>query len=123
ITFLQTFDRAVAEPNCTRRSSATVVSQALAMLNSRFANATAERFAARLMREAPAGREDRIRRAFLISYSRLPGETDQSRISGFLASQTARYREGGASEPEAAMSALVDFCQVLLASNEFLYVR
>src|SRR5262249_53139655 len=91
ITFLQTFDRAIAAPNGTRRASATVVSRALAMLNSRFVNATAERFAARLVREVPAGADERIRRAFLIAYIRLPGETELSSINGFLASQTARY--------------------------------
>src|SRR5262249_6463467 len=65
ITFLQTFDRAVAEPNCVRRSSATVVSQALAMLNGRFALAMAERFAGRLVAEVTAGAADQIRRAYL----------------------------------------------------------
>jgi predicted ATPase len=123
ITFLQTFDRAGMEPNCIRRSSAAVVSQSLAMLNSRFANAMAERFANRVAREATAGTDDQIRRAYLIVCNRLPTETETTQIGGFLASQATRYREAGADTTTAATSALVDFCQVLLASNEFLYVR
>ncbi len=123
ITFLQTFDRAAAEPNCVRRSSATVVSQALAMLNSRFVNAMAERFAGRITRESPSGAGDQIRRAYLVALNRLPTADEVGEATGFLSAQATRYRDAGKTETEAATAALTDFCQVLLASNEFLYVR
>ena len=60
ITFLQTFDQATAEPNCIRRSSATLVSQALAMLNSRFVNAMADRFAELIWAESGMSVERRF---------------------------------------------------------------
>jgi hypothetical protein len=123
IAFLQTFDQATAEPNCIQRSSATLVSQALVMLNSRFANAMADRFAELIWAEAGMSVERRIRRAYLIAYGRLPAESEAERAYRFLASQTTRYRNAGAADGPAAMSALSDYCQVLLSSNEFLYVR
>jgi hypothetical protein len=123
ITFLQTFDRAGMEPNCIRRSSAAVVSQSLAMLNSRFANAMAERFAGRIALEATAGVDDQIRCAYFIACNRPPTETEFTQVGRFLTSQATRYRYAGADVQAAATSALIDFCQVLLASNEFLYLR
>ena len=122
ITFLQTFDRAGMEPNCIRRSPAAVVSQSLAMLNGRFANAVAERFADRVATEASAS-DDQIRIAWLIACNRLPAESEVTLFNAFLISQAARYRDGGADASAATTSALIDFCQVLLASNEFLYLR
>ena len=123
ITFLQTFDQATAEPNCIRRSSATVVSQSLAMLNSRFANAVSGRFARRVAAEAGVAIADHVRLTFLIAYSREITKAELTESLGFVDSQTARYLAAGSADGIAAESALIDFCQALLASNEFLYVR
>jgi len=93
------------------------------MLNSRFANAIAMRFARRITSEAGAAVSDRVRMAFLIAYSREATESELTESQGFVESQTVRYREAGLRDDAAAESALIDFCQALLASNEFLYVR
>jgi len=123
ITFLQTFDQATAEPSCIRRSAATVVSQSLAMLNSRFANVVAMRFARRVASESGATVADRIRLAFFIAYSRETTQAELTEAQAFVESQMARYRAAGSQNDAAAESALIDFCQALLASNEFLYVH
>ena len=93
------------------------------MLNSRFANSMAERFADRIVKPATAGVDDQIRSAYLIACNRLPTESEVKQVGEFLTSQASRYRDAGAAPSAATTSALVDFCQVLLASNEFLYVR
>ena len=63
LTLLQAFDQPVIETNCTRRSTSTVSSQALTMLNSDFVTAQAEALAARATREdegEPAARALRL---------------------------------------------------------------
>jgi hypothetical protein len=41
--------------------------------------------------------------------------------AGFLGSQTDSYRAAG--NPQPLEAALVDFCQVLMSLNEFIYVE
>ena len=53
LTLLQVFDQPVMETNCVRRSTSTVSSQALSLLNSEFLIRQAEVFAARVLREEP----------------------------------------------------------------------
>ena len=53
LTLLQVFDQPVMETNCVRRSTSTVSSQALNLLNSEFLIRQAEVFAARVLREEP----------------------------------------------------------------------
>ena len=66
-------------------------------------------------------RDARITRAFLLtSAARRTGmNCDASRR--FLETQPARYP--GQAEPDARRNAWADFCQMLLASNAFLYVE
>ena len=66
---------------------------------------------------------ERLRLAFLIAYGREAAQVELTEAQGFVESQTARYRAAGSADAAAAESALIDFCQALLASNEFLYVR
>jgi len=86
-------------------------------------NAMAERFAGRISRESPAGTGDQIQRAYLVAFNRPPTADEVPEAMEFLSAQAIRYRDAGKTETEAATAALTDFCQVLLASNEFLYVR
>jgi hypothetical protein len=63
----------------------------------------------------------RIDRAFLLVIGRAPTGAERNAAGRFLREQPARYP--GRDAPEALRRAFVDFCQMLLASNAFLYVE
>jgi hypothetical protein len=122
-TLLGLFDTPVMVTNCTRRSASTVPLQSLALLNSEFVRARSRAFAARLEREAgPLGEkkldDERIGMAFLLALGRGPSSAEREASWKFLKAQ----RELFAADPSAASSEWTDFCQMVLASNTFLYV-
>ena len=59
-----------------------------------------------------------LRRAFELAYGRLPKEDEFSAAESFLREQEAAY----AGKTNASESVWTDLCQMLLASNAFLYV-
>ncbi|MFN0195810.1 MAG: PSD1 and planctomycete cytochrome C domain-containing protein [Planctomycetaceae bacterium] len=122
MSFLEAFDLAVPEPNCLARSSTTVVSQSLALLNSEFSVRMGQAFAVRLTREAGAELSDRVRLAFQLTFARKPSATELERSLKFLESQTALRQRESTEKVQSEQLALSDFCRMLLASNEFLYV-
>jgi hypothetical protein len=120
---LKAFDAPEAVATCGRRPTTTVPAQALTLLNDEFVREQATYFAARVQREAGGAVEAQIRRAFVLALGREPdaGEFEQARM--FLAAGRRRYH---ARKPSPAVRpadpALTDFCQVLFALNEFIYV-
>ena len=56
-----------------------------------------------------------------LSISRAPGPDELQAARRFLETQPSRYPT--LAEPERRHRALVDFCQMMLASNAFLYVE
>lgn len=118
LTFLQVFDQAVPEPNCTARSTATVVAQSLTLINGEFAVRMGQEFAARLEQEAGPMPEDRIRQAFRVALVREPDASELARCGEFIRKQSAL--RASANPQEADRSALADFCRMLLATNEFI---
>lgn len=122
-SLLQVFDAPVMETNCTRRVNSTSALQSLAFMNSDFANAQAERFAQRIMQEAPPESNVDLRtvkRAVELAFSRPLREGEPEIMLAFLAKQATRY-------PALAPAALTqkvyaDLCQVLFSANEFVYV-
>ena len=128
-----TFDYTDSSYTIDARPNTMVAQQALFMLNSEMVGAQAERLAGLLI-EDTALQDDRSRveRAYEICFSRPPHEQELQRALEFI----DRVREtGGApsiSWPEQAdrdekvdphLHAMRSFCQVLLASNEFIYVN
>ncbi|MEX2015897.1 MAG: DUF1553 domain-containing protein, partial [Candidatus Hydrogenedentales bacterium] len=114
---MEVFDTPDMAQSCARRNTTTIPSQALAMMNSEFVRDQAARFAARLQKETDG--VDCIDRAFRLTFGRPTTEEEVARAQEFLAAQAADYGGG----VFAQKAALVDFCQVLLQSNEFLYVE
>src|SRR5205823_4213827 len=53
VTLLNSFDAPVMETNCTRRTTSTTATQALALMNGTFIRAEAAHFAERLLKEQP----------------------------------------------------------------------
>jgi hypothetical protein len=116
VTFLQLFDAPAIVTTCGKRSPSTVPLQSLTMLNSEFARARAKAFAARLMSEPPAKRLDL---AFRLVSGRSLLKDEVAACESFLSKQ----REVYAKEKDGDSQAWADLCQMLFASNAFLYVE
>jgi hypothetical protein len=91
--------------------------QSLSLLNSDFVVTQAGRFASRLAAEADS--QARVSLAYRLTLARQPSETEASDAIQFVTMQAKHY-EGQA---DAEQNAWTDFCQMLLASNAFLYVE
>lgn len=124
VTFLNSFDQPIIETNCTRRTASTTATQALALMNSSFVSSQAGHFARRLVKDAGAAAKERdwVERAYHLGLSRPPTSGELGETLNFLREQTDLYQKSGKNEAEARQSALSDFCQALLSSNEFVYV-
>ena len=151
LAMLRTFDAPVMETNCDRRPASTVAPQGLALLNSDFILAEAARFARRVRFESADDRSAAIRRAWQIAYLREPRDEElkfatefctrqidflsarraevaaaaSAAASGDDAAKQAAGNEAVSKDPALAdpeLQSLTNLCQVLLSSNEFLYV-
>jgi len=94
--------------SCAGRENTVVASQALTLLNSEAVHAQAKALADRLRRECPGDDAQRVRRGWLLVFSRSATEYEVERTLAFL-----RGREG---------DALGLWCLALLNANEFLYI-
>jgi hypothetical protein len=125
--FLEVFDAPSIVTTCTRRAPSTIPLQSLSLMNSEFIIARARRLAARLELACdggPQGHADLdtcIKEAFVLTIGREPEPNERTAARRFLDSQPSRYP--GMAESECRHRALADFCQMLLASNAFLYIE
>lgn len=111
VTFLQLFDAPSIVSTCGKRTPSTVPLQSLALLNSEFARLRAKVFAARVNKDLTA--------AFRLSAGRPPTKDETAACEKFLAAQRLVH----AKEKDSDDRAWTDLCQMLLASNAFLYVE
>jgi hypothetical protein len=119
VTFLQLFDAPAIVTTCGKRSPSTVPLQSLALLNSEFVRNRAKSFAARLAAEAGEDPGKRLELAFTLVCGRPPLADERGACEKFLGVQRSVYaKEKGADE-----RLWNDLCQMLLASNAFLYVE
>jgi Protein of unknown function (DUF1553)/Protein of unknown function (DUF1549)/Planctomycete cytochrome C len=88
-----------------RRSVTTTPLQALSLLNNKFMEHAAQRFAERLGREANGDEAAQIRRAYALAFARQPDAGEIEFGQKFV-----------------AQNGLAQFCLVLLNASEFLYV-
>jgi hypothetical protein len=114
VTFLQLFDAPSIVSTCGKRSPSTVPLQSLALLNSEFARLRAKAFASRIDNS-----DNKLSRAFRLVAGREPTREERTACENFLTEQRAVY----AKEKDAENRAWTDLCQMLLASNAFLYVE
>jgi hypothetical protein len=122
-SLLEIFDAPSIVTTCTRRQPSTVPLQSLSLLNSDFITARAKALDARLGRECDHCSQDdnRIDRAFLLVAGRFPTPAERNAAGRFLREQPARYPDLDAAA--AGRRSWADFCQMLLASDAFLYVE
>ena len=123
LRFLEIFDAPVMAINCTRRINSATVLQSFALLNSPFVTEHAQSMATRVRerhRECTVGQ---IKRAFLLALTRTPSTPEQKSCQTFLADQTQTYIDQGEALKNAQRLALEDLCQMLISTNETLYVE
>ena len=118
-TLLHLFDAPSMANACATRSPSNVPLQSLALLNSTFVRARSVTFADRLQREAGSRDRMKYRHALLWIAGRGPTKTEWLAAERFLNKQ----REVYAGHDDVERRVWTDLCQMLLASNQFLYVE
>ncbi len=122
---LAAFDAPDGNSTAPRRIATTTATQALLLINGNWTLARAQAFAARLERLEPASADDRGRvvLAYRLAFGRQPEPAELAAAVAFLGRQAHLARAPARrSSATAEQNALVDFCHVLLNSNEYLYV-
>jgi hypothetical protein len=126
---MEAFDMPDTHESCSRRDVTVTAPQALTMLNDRVALTWARGFAERALAS-----KDPVETAYRLAYSRVPDAWEKDTVATFFHKQKAlldaRLQRGEklalpASLPDgvdpAYAAAFVDFCQMLMNSNEFVY--
>jgi uncharacterized protein DUF1553 len=108
---LMQFDYPDANVHAEKRSVTTTPMQKLFMLNSPFVLARAKALAARFTEKSAENDESRVQNAYRLLYSREPDSTEMTLALEFLHKPT-----------RAEMPRWQQYAQMLLASNELLYV-
>ena len=111
-------DPAVSSGN---RATTVVASQALLMLNSDLVMQSASRFAERLLGEA-ADDEQRLSQLYMLAFGREPTAKERRADQAFL----TQVRDTQSSSTDRATSdrqAWANLCHVVLAANEFIYIK
>jgi hypothetical protein len=108
IDLLTEFDTPDCAFSTPRRASTTSPLQALTLMNHSFTIDMARAFAVRLERESktPSSRDEQVRRAFVLAYSREPTKGESTVCVKFIEENGIRA-----------------FCRVLLNSNELIYLK
>jgi hypothetical protein len=130
---LEEFDMPDTHESCGRRNKTITAPQAMSMLNGKVSLEWAQAFAERLLKDA-ADTSSQIDQAFRLAYGRHPDGFEKDTVQTFFQKQSQllgeRVTAGEKLALPAAMpegydpikgAALVDFCQMLLNSNEFVY--
>jgi len=136
---LQEFDTPNTFEAWHTRKNTVTPSQSLDILNNDLILQWAQAFAGRVMSDARQSTEswELVDRAFKLSYGRAATAEEVKTATAFLDQQTAlmtkRLASGGTKPPmpaktlegmdPARAAAFVDLCQMLFASNEFLYIN
>ena len=118
-SLLALFDAPSMVSTCGDRNRSTVPLQSLALLNSAFVRQRAMGMAERILGEYPTEESDRITHAFRLALGRLPVSVERAATVEFLEKQRMVYATNA--DPDRRI--WTDFCQMLFASNAFLYVE
>lgn len=113
---LEAFDMPDTHESCGRRARIASVSQTLELLNNDVVMGWSKAFAARVANDGGLTEDAQVDRAFKLAYAREASPAEKKMSREFLSRQTAIT--GGDKA-----QALADFCQMLMNSNEFLYLN
>ncbi|MDX1981525.1 MAG: PSD1 and planctomycete cytochrome C domain-containing protein [Bryobacteraceae bacterium] len=115
----EVFDQPDPNVTCESRSTSTVPTQALTLLNNEFVVQQARYFAERVMQLAGPEQEAQVRTAYRIALSREPSVAELTSNVTFLNRQRTAHSQAQAP----GLEALADLCDVLINLNEFLYIN
>lgn len=118
IPILQLFDAPDAIQSIGDRGVTTVPPQALALMNSPLIRQMAEKLAARVRKEGADTPDQIVESTFWTALSRGPSPAERERMMAFISSQADSY----GTDANALNTAVVDYCQLMLCLNEFVYV-
>jgi len=117
----EVLDQPDSNMSCERRSTTTVPTQALTLLNDEFVLLQAGFFAERVAHQAGEDPAAQVRAAYRIALSRNPTDTEMRGNLKYL-EQQRQYHQARKSE-SAGQLALTDLCAVILNLNEFVYMN
>ena len=121
LPILSSFDQPILNTTCTRRMSSSVVLQPLTMLNDAFVLEQSACFADRIARDFPPDQTARVQSVFAIALGRKPSPDELSWGLQFLKDQSENHRADKAAPNQSEREALVNLCQMVLNTSEFLY--
>lgn len=131
LNLLQTFDLPEMKPNCQQRSLSTVTPQALLLMNDSWVVQAAQAMSERLW-QASSEPEERLRLAYELAFASEINAEEIAACQTFITGQAELFRQDSDTawqqqlqeQPEAAeRRAWASLCQMLMASNRFLYLE
>jgi hypothetical protein len=105
LPMLQIFDAPDTSTSCPRRERSTVAPQALALMNSEFSSAQAERFASRIKKESGDDPEASVEAGWRFAFGRSPDANERQTAVAYL-----------------KRNSLPRLCLLIFNMNEFIYV-
>jgi mono/diheme cytochrome c family protein len=119
IPLMTMFDAPEPTQSVGERISTTVPTQSLAMMNSPFVRQQAEKLAQRIYPTKDVPVATAVDSAYRITFARAITDVERTQMLAFIESQQGIVGGDPATSTERA---LVEFCQVLLCLNEFVYI-
>ena len=119
IPLMTMFDAPEPTQSIGQRTTTTVPTQALAMINSPLVRQQAERLSQRVRSDRNASLDAQIEHAYRQALQRGPHDTERTAMRTFIEQQRVVF---GGEEPAATDKAFAEFCQVLFCLNEFVYI-
>jgi hypothetical protein len=131
---MEAFDMPDTHESCGRRNQTITAPQAMSLLNSKVSLDWAEAFAGRVIKQAGTDQNQQVEDAYRLAFGRRPDGFEKDSVLTFLSKQASLIADRAAGGGKVALppgipdgydpnraAALVDFCQMLFNSNEFVY--
>jgi hypothetical protein len=112
---IEVFDMPDTHESCARRDVTTTAPQALELLNNELVLDWSRSLAKKVANDAGLTPDETVNRAFRLTFSRAPSESERKIALEFLVRQE---RIAGTKD-----AAVTDLCHMLLNSNEFVYIN
>ena len=124
MNFLGVFDYPMIDTNCTRRTASATPLQSLTMMNDQFILDSAGYLASRAAEIAGSGAEParKIEAAYMLALARKPTPAEIQMGEEYLQRQQEIYVKANETTTQAVAKSFNSLAQMLLSSNEFLYV-
>ena len=124
LNFLEVFDYPLMQTNCNRRINSATPLQSLTLMNDEFIVEHAEHLKDRVNAVSKnASIDGKIETAYRLALSRKPASQEMAISREHLLTQQELYRKANFTPEKASGKAMTSLCQMLFASNEFLYLE